>query len=92
MREVVIVDSVRTGLAKSFRGKFNQTRPDDMAALAVRKPLRSTAAKSAWSKPASCFSVGPNPSLALDRHRGAACNLLPHCHTLALVSPCCTHT
>ncbi|MGA4817202.1 hypothetical protein ACPA9J_30610 [Pseudomonas aeruginosa] len=23
MREVVIVDSVRTGLAKSFRGKFN---------------------------------------------------------------------
>lgn len=32
MREVVIVDSVRTGLAKSFRGKFNQTRPDDMAA------------------------------------------------------------
>ncbi|WP_241664631.1 hypothetical protein, partial [Pseudomonas sp. Sample_20] len=26
MREVVIVDSVRTGLAKSFRGKFNQTR------------------------------------------------------------------
>ena len=24
MREVVIVDSVRTGLAKSFRGKFNQ--------------------------------------------------------------------
>ena len=33
MREVVIVDSVRTGLAKSFRGKFNMTRPDDMAAL-----------------------------------------------------------
>lgn len=27
MREVVIVDSVRTGLAKSFRGKFNMTRP-----------------------------------------------------------------
>jgi hypothetical protein len=24
MREVVIVDSVRTGLAKSFRGKFNR--------------------------------------------------------------------
>jgi acetyl-CoA acyltransferase len=35
MREVVIVDSVRTGLAKSFRGKFNQTRPDDMAAHCV---------------------------------------------------------
>jgi len=35
MREVVIVDSVRTGLAKSYRGKFNQTRPDDMAAHCV---------------------------------------------------------
>ena len=35
MREVVIVDSVRTGLAKSFRGKFNQPRPDDMAAHCV---------------------------------------------------------
>lgn len=35
MRDVVIVDSVRTGLAKSFRGKFNLTRPDDMAAHCV---------------------------------------------------------
>ena len=32
MREVVIVDSVRTGLAKSFRGNFNMTGPYDMAA------------------------------------------------------------
>ena len=32
MREAVIVDSVRTGLAKSFRGGFNQTRADDMTA------------------------------------------------------------
>jgi acetyl-CoA acyltransferase len=39
MREVVIVDSVRTGLAKSFRGKFNQTRPDDMAAYCVNALL-----------------------------------------------------
>ncbi|SDO14249.1 thiolase family protein [Pseudomonas jinjuensis] len=35
MREVVIVDSVRTGLAKSFRGKFNLTRPDDMVAHCI---------------------------------------------------------
>jgi len=35
-REVVIVDSVRTGLAKSFRGSFNLTRPDDLAAHCVR--------------------------------------------------------
>ncbi|WLH05347.1 thiolase family protein [Pseudomonas lurida] len=39
MREVVIVDSVRTGLAKSFRGKFNQTRPDNMAAHCVNALL-----------------------------------------------------
>ena len=32
MRDVVVVDSVRTGLAKSFRGSFNQTRSDDMLA------------------------------------------------------------
>lgn len=32
MRDVVVVDSVRTGLAKSFRGSFNLTRSDDMLA------------------------------------------------------------
>ncbi len=42
MREVVIVDSVRTGLAKSFRGKFNITRPDDMAAHCVNALLERT--------------------------------------------------
>ncbi|PPA05884.1 acetyl-CoA C-acyltransferase [Pseudomonas sp. MWU12-2312b] len=42
MREVVIVDSVRTGLAKSFRGKFNMTRPDDMAAHCVNALLKRT--------------------------------------------------
>lgn len=35
MRDVVIVDSVRTGLAKSFRGTFNLTRPDDMIAHCI---------------------------------------------------------
>jgi len=39
-REAVIVDSVRTGLAKSFRGRFNRTRPDDMAAHCVRALLK----------------------------------------------------
>jgi acetyl-CoA acyltransferase len=32
MRDVVVVDSVRTGLAKAFRGSFNLTRSDDMLA------------------------------------------------------------
>jgi acetyl-CoA acyltransferase len=35
MKEVVIVDSVRTGLAKSFRGSFNLTRSDDMLAHCI---------------------------------------------------------
>ena len=35
MRDVVVVDSVRTGLAKSFRGSFNLTRPDDMVAHCI---------------------------------------------------------
>lgn len=32
MRDVVVVDSVRTGLAKAHRGSFNLTRSDDMLA------------------------------------------------------------
>ncbi len=35
MRDVVVVDSVRTGLAKSFRGSFNLTRSDDMLAHCI---------------------------------------------------------
>jgi acetyl-CoA acyltransferase len=35
MTDVVIVDSVRTGLAKSFRGSFNLTRSDDMLAHCI---------------------------------------------------------
>ena len=34
-RDVVVVDSVRTGLAKSFRGSFNLTRSDDMLAHCI---------------------------------------------------------
>ena len=41
-REAVIVASVRTGLAKSFRGSFNLTRPDDLAVRCVREVLRRT--------------------------------------------------
>ena len=40
MRDAVIVASSRTGLAKSFRGSFNLTRPDDMAAHCIRDVLR----------------------------------------------------
>jgi acetyl-CoA acyltransferase len=40
MREAVIVASVRSGLAKSFRGSFNLARPDDIAVQCVRELLR----------------------------------------------------
>jgi len=39
-REAVIVASSRTGLAKSFRGSFNMTRPDDLAAHCLKDVLR----------------------------------------------------
>lgn len=39
MRDVVIVDSVRTGLAKSFRGSFNLTRSDDQLAHLINTLL-----------------------------------------------------
>lgn len=35
MKDVVIVDNVRTGLAKSYRGSFNLTRSDDMVAHVI---------------------------------------------------------
>ncbi|MCC5871396.1 MAG: thiolase family protein [Gammaproteobacteria bacterium] len=38
-RDVVIVDNVRTGLAKSFRGSFNLTRSDDMLAHCINALL-----------------------------------------------------
>jgi acetyl-CoA acetyltransferase family protein len=40
VREAVIVASSRTPLAKSFRGSFNLTRPDDLAAHCIRDVLR----------------------------------------------------
>ena len=39
MKTAVIVDSVRTGLAKSFRGGFNMTRPDEMLAHIINASL-----------------------------------------------------
>jgi len=39
MREAVVVASSRTPLAKSFRGSFNLTRPDDLAAHCIKDIL-----------------------------------------------------
>ena len=39
MKTAVIVDSVRIGLAKSFRGGFNMTRPDEMLAHIINATL-----------------------------------------------------
>ena len=43
MRDVVIIDSVRTGLAKAFRGSFNLTRSDDMVAHCIDSLLERNA-------------------------------------------------
>jgi acetyl-CoA acyltransferase len=40
MREAVVITSSRTALAKSFRGSFNLTRPDDLAAHCIQDVLR----------------------------------------------------
>ncbi|HLJ27314.1 MAG TPA: thiolase family protein [Candidatus Angelobacter sp.] len=42
MREAVVVASSRTGLAKSFRGSFNMTRPEVLAAHCIQDVLRKT--------------------------------------------------
>ena len=39
MREVVVVDSIRTGLGKSFKGALNATRPDDMLAHVIKEMI-----------------------------------------------------
>jgi acetyl-CoA acyltransferase len=42
MREAVIVASTRTPLAKSFRGSFNLTRPEDLVAHCIKDVLKKT--------------------------------------------------
>jgi len=42
MREVVVVASSRTALAKSYRGSFNLTRPEDLAAHCISDVLVKT--------------------------------------------------
>src|SRR5574338_1581682 len=39
MREVVIVSSVRTPVGKAYKGTLRATRPDDMAAVAIKGAL-----------------------------------------------------
>ena len=39
MREVVIVSSVRTPVGRAFKGTLRATRPDEMAALAIKSVL-----------------------------------------------------
>ena len=39
MREAVIVSSVRTAIGKAFKGMLRSTRPDDLAAIAIRAAL-----------------------------------------------------
>src|SRR5574341_1462611 len=42
--EPVVIASSRTPLAKSFRGSFNRTRPDDLAAHCIQQVLKKAPA------------------------------------------------
>jgi acetyl-CoA acyltransferase len=42
MKRAVIVDSVRTGMTKAFRGSLNNTRPDDQLAFVIRSLVERT--------------------------------------------------
>src|SRR5437879_12731543 len=39
MREAVIVSSVRTAVGKAYKGTLRATRPDDLAAVAIKDAL-----------------------------------------------------
>src|SRR5205807_10381822 len=39
MREAVIVSSVRTAVGKAYKGTLRATRPDDLAAVAIKHAL-----------------------------------------------------
>ncbi len=43
MREAVIVSSVRTAVGKAGKGTLRTTRPDDLAAIAIKAAHRSRA-------------------------------------------------
>ena len=44
MSQVVVVDSIRTGLAKAHRGTFNLTRSDDLVAHCIDSLLERNSA------------------------------------------------
>ena len=46
MREVVIASSVRTPVGRAFKGTLRTTRPDELAAIAIRGALEREAFKS----------------------------------------------
>ena len=39
MRDVVIVSAVRTPVGKAYKGTLRATRPDDLAAVAIKGAL-----------------------------------------------------
>lgn len=60
MPEAVIVSSVRTPVGKAFKGSLRATRPDDLAAVAIKEAL---ARVPVWTrkKSTTSFSVARCP-------------------------------
>jgi acetyl-CoA acyltransferase len=50
MREVVIVSSVRTPVSRAFKGTLRATRPDELAAIAIKGALERVPQLDAWGK------------------------------------------
>jgi acetyl-CoA acetyltransferase len=45
MQEVVIVEGARTPFGRALKGSFRQTRPEDLAAAAVRAAPRGAGSR-----------------------------------------------
>ena len=74
MREAVIVSTARTGLAKSFRGGFNDTEAPAMGGHVVRAAVEWQALiRLKWMT----ASLVPPPNRALRATTWAACAALP---------------
>ena len=65
MREVIIASSVRTPVGRAYKGTLRATRPDELAAVAIK--ARSSASRSSIpkrSKTSSWAAPCPKPSRA----------------------------
>ncbi len=64
MREVVIASSVRTPVGRAFKGTLRATRPDELAAVAIKRRARTCAGDQPQEKSKTSSSAVPCPKLS----------------------------